>query len=106
MATIILSFMLFIIYASLMKRTLAALERDEREQLEDDLLRAQIVRDEVAENARRKEDKATAKYETLWKDHLAKWDEMGIVATMAREVTLPVATRPCALMCLFVSKCY
>jgi hypothetical protein len=73
-----------------MKRTLAALQRDEREKQEDDGVRAEQLREEAAENARRKEEKKVSKFTAKWGAILAQWDEMRLISVGARGITLPV----------------
>ena len=64
-----------------MKRSLKDLqnlERTGRERQEDDILRAQLEREEAAESAKKKQKNKVENYSTKWKEHLTKWDEMGL----------------------------
>ena len=77
-----------------MKRALKVLQRDERERQEDDLLRAQLAREEATELAHEKKRKIEEKFATKWKEHLEKWDEFGLQIASDREITLPVPDPP------------
>lgn len=72
-----------------MKRSIAALQRDLVEKQDDDLLRAQLLRDEAAQKANQKNEKKIKQYSAKWKGHLAKWDEMGLISLGARGLLPP-----------------
>jgi hypothetical protein len=87
-----------------MKRSLKdlkILERDERERQEDDLLRAQLEREEAAEGVSKKQKNKEENYSAKWKGHLEKWDEMGLQIASDRELTLPVPNPPGILLLSF-----
>jgi hypothetical protein len=77
-----------------MKRALDVLLRDERERQEDDLLRAQLERNEAAEAAAKKQKTKEKSFIEKWRSHLLKWDEMGLESFAERALVLPVPDPP------------
>lgn len=75
-----------------MKRSLDVLLRDERERQEEDLLRAQLQRQEATEAALKKQQEKEETYVSKWRSHLSKWDEMENFAE--HTLTLPAPDPP------------
>lgn len=91
-----------------MKRAFAALQRDEREHQEDELLRAQLQREEAAAASEKQKKMKEEKYAEKWKGYLAKWDEHALQSASGRKLTLPVPDPPGTFVLLeyFYSDCY
>lgn len=77
-----------------MKRSVKELQRDERERQEDELLRAQLEREEVAEAAQKRQKSKDDNYSKKWKEILSKWDEHGLQCASECELRLPVPDPP------------
>jgi hypothetical protein len=85
-----------------MKRALSQLQEDELARQEDDLLRAQLEREEIAEQKAKKKRIREEKFVEKWRSHMQKWNEMGLVALGLRSLTLPAPARLSTLFCLLV----
>ena len=76
-----------------MKRTVGALQRDALEREEDELLRAQLVREQTNEAAAKKKFAQEERYCKKWKDILQHWDDEELKIASELELTLPLAQR-------------
>ena len=76
-----------------MKRTLADLQRDAKEREEDELLRAQLVREQANDAAAKKKMAQEEKYCKKWKDVLEKWDDEELKIASELDLTLPESHR-------------
>jgi hypothetical protein len=61
-----------------MKRSLKQLQEDAQAQQEDDLLRAQIEREELAEAAEARKNSKENAFSDKWRGYLEKWEEHGL----------------------------
>ena len=77
-----------------MKRALKELQEDERVRQEDNLLRAQLEREEANEAAQKKKKLSEEKFSERWKANSQKRDELGLQIASGRQLTLPVPDPP------------
>ncbi len=77
-----------------MKRALKELQEDERVRQEDNLLRAQLEREEANEAVQKKKKALWREFSERWKANLQKWDELGLQIASGRQLTLPVPDPP------------
>lgn len=77
-----------------MKTSLKALQRDERERQEDDLLRAQLDKEDRAEAAAKRQKAKEDNFSKKWRDCLDKWDADGLECASERELLLPIPNPP------------
>lgn len=78
----------------LMKRSLADLQRDERERQEDIMLRAELEREYQNETVRHRKESRNEKFNARWASNLAEWDALGLTIATARSLTLPLPNPP------------
>ncbi len=77
-----------------MKRSLKQLQEDAQAQQEDDLLRAQIEREELAEAAEARKNSRENAFSDKWRGYLEKWEEHGLRIASNQELRLPRAAVP------------
>lgn len=82
-----------------MKRALSQLQKDEEERQRDALLRAQLERQELAEQLAKKKRVKEDNFVEKWRSHLQKWNEMGLVPLSSRALTLPAPARLSTPLC-------
>jgi hypothetical protein len=72
-----------------MKRALKDLQRDERERQEDNLLRAQLEKEEEAVVAQIQKKTKDNNYSTKWKENMSRWDALGLQCASTHLLQLP-----------------
>ena len=82
-----------------MKRTIAALARDAKEQEQDKLLRAQIAREQENEDARKRQKARDTAYSTKWKAILGKWRADGLQIGSRLPLSLPIVQQQGPSVC-------